>query len=122
MKASGIRHRMSRCFERGRPPSPSPVDFEICALGGGDTNTMLFQKLPAKETATPPEKRIKELNEEIRRLDLDLIYYKNLTEAILLKIMPTLHYHSQALYFTIQKHNTSIEQALWEQQKSGMVL
>lgn len=98
----GIRSRISRRFDRGRPPSVGPIDFEIRALGGGDTSTLLLQELPPKHTPAPAE-RAAEILEEIRSLKQETAYYKALTNEALLHVVPMLRFHARGLYHAVEE-------------------
>lgn len=74
-------------------------------------STIQFAELPTKNISISPQQRIIELNDEIRYLTCELEYYKNLTDDVLLRIMPIILYHSKGLYSTVQKCHASIEQA-----------
>ena len=86
MKGLRLKNRFSRCA-KDRPPSLGPVDFEIRALSGGTTSTLLFHELPPKG-ATTHQNRIAELHEEIRCLSNEVAYYKALTDEALSRILP----------------------------------
>jgi hypothetical protein len=114
MKGQDIRSRFSRCLGAGRPPSAGPIDFEIQALGGGNTNTILLNKLPLKDVTVSPQVRIAELEKEIQQLTHELKYYQSLTNEVLLRIMPTLHYHSSRLFSLVRKCDSDIERVFAE--------
>ena len=86
IKGLRLKNRSSRCA-KDRPPSLGPVDFEIRALGGGKTSTLLFHELPPKSETTH-QNRIRELHEEIRCLSNEVAYYKALTDEALSRILP----------------------------------
>lgn len=74
-------------------------------------STLQFAELPTKSISISPQQRIVELNDEIRHLTCELEYYKNLTDDVLLRIMPIILYHSKGLNSMVQKCHASIEQA-----------
>jgi hypothetical protein len=76
-----------------------------------NTSTVQFAELPLKNITISPQRRIVELNDEIRQLTCELEYYKNLTDDVLLRILPIILYHSTGLYTTVQKCHASIEKA-----------
>jgi hypothetical protein len=107
MKGPILKNRISRYLDTDRPPSAGPIDFEIRALGGGDTSTILLKELPPKKT-TPPRERIPELREEIRRLRSEVNYYRTLTDNVLLRIMPMVHSHSRGLCTALERAQADI--------------
>jgi hypothetical protein len=74
-------------------------------------STIQFAELPTESISISPQQRIIELNNEIRHLTCELEYYKNLTDDVLLRIMPIILYHSKGLNSMVQKCHASIEQA-----------
>ena len=108
-----LKNRISRYLGSGashRPFSTGPVDFEIQAVDG-DTSVVQLKPLPPKQRSASSQERIAELNEEIRQLKCELEYFENLTNNVLLRVMPIVHFHSYGLYAKVQKCNASIEQA-----------
>jgi hypothetical protein len=117
MKGLIPKNRISSYLDTDRPPSAGPVDFEIRALGGGDTSTILLKELPPKQP-TPPRERILELREEIRRLRSEVSYYRTLTDNVLLRIMPMVHLHSRGLFTAVERAQADIESVSFHNGKS----
>lgn len=106
-----FRKKISRHFDIDGSPPGSTTDPNIEHISSTSTTTIQFPTLPPKDITISPQRRIVELNDEIRQLTCELEYYKNLTDDVLLRIMPIILYHSSGLYSTVQKCHASIEHA-----------
>ena len=80
-----------------RPLSPSSVDIEIKALGGGNTTAMQLQGPLPKTPVLSPKDRIKELEDEIAQLNHDIKYFSSL-RSILFDKLPEIQDLVEQLY------------------------
>lgn len=108
MKGTSLRNRVSRYFDKGRPPPAGPIDFEVRALGGGDTSALLLQELPPKH-ATAPWERVAEILGEIRRLEREKAYYEAMKNEALLRVLPMLRFHARGMYNVMEETCTQLE-------------
>ncbi|KAL7940686.1 hypothetical protein V8C42DRAFT_222279 [Trichoderma barbatum] len=109
MKSLKLKNKMSRYLDMDRVLLDNSSKTEN--RRAASTSNIQFAELPPKSITISPQRRIMELNDEIRQLTCELDYYKNLTDDVLLRIMPIILYHSGGLFSTVQKCHTSIEQA-----------
>lgn len=110
MKGANLRGRVSRYLEKGRPPSAGPIDFEIRALGGGDTSALLLQELPPKQSSTMDE-RVAEILDEICRLEREKAFYEALTQEAMEHIMPMLRFHARGIYNAVEDTCRRLEES-----------
>lgn len=106
-----FKKKISRHLDIDSSPSSSTAEPNVEDVRSASTATIQFTALPPKSITLSPQRRIVELNDEIGKLTRELEYYKNLTDDVLLRIMPIILYHSSGLYSTVQKCHASIEHA-----------
>lgn len=93
------------------PLSPSSVDIEVQALGGGNTTAMQFREPLPKAPAPSPKDRIKELEDEIAQLDRDIAYFSSL-KSILLDELPEIQDLVEQLYRIVSTYSELTRDAI----------